>query len=467
MKHTHYTVKRGLLISSGIIAVTIVFGSAISAQYSLTLAQERFDKFNQVENGWCASDATISLPLPGGKTLWLFGDSFIGEKTGTFSINPSRSRMINNSAVLEDESSLTAYYQGTLANPSSFIPAEGNTFFWPEHAVIENDTLKIFAVRITYSNNNNPGFNFKVGTTSIAYYKYPELNYINTKKIPSLSDTTMRFGACAIRSGEFTYIFGLKDTTSGGMTWPLLYLARVKQSVDEPWEFYAGSDSWSGDCRNARPLGDRPMSESFYIYEKDGKFYLIMHEIWLVGKLYILEADKITGPWNRASSGGKENLFAVIKPYPNLFTYNLFAHPQFNNDGKILISFNVNTSDFFSIYSDTRNYRARFYWLDVENAAFTSIPDTLSLHDVYPNLSDNVKAKEQGKISFSPHTRSLQITNVPSPSVLSIYSSDGRKLIQVQISGDTFIPVPTISSRFLIVRLEGKWGSETKKIVSY
>lgn len=451
----------------GVTAVTIAFGPAISAQYSLTLAQERFDKFNQVENGWCASDATISLPLPDGKILWLFGDSFIGEKTGTFSINPSRSRMINNSVVLEDASSLTAYYQGTLANPSSFIPADGNAFFWPEHAVIENDTLKVFAVRVTYYNNNNPGFNFKVGTTYIAYYKYPGLTYITTKEIPSLTDTAMRFGACIIRSGEYTYIFGVKDTTSNGMTWPLLYLARVRQSVDEPWEFFAGSDTWSGDCRNARPLGDRPMSESFYVYEKNGTFYLIMHEIWLVGKLYILEADNITGPWNRASSGGKETLFAVIKPYPNLFSYNLFAHPQFTNDGKILISFNVNTSDFFSIYSDTRNYRARFYWLDVENAASAAIPDTLSLHDVYPNLADNIQVKEQERISYSPFTRSLHITDVPSPSVLSVYSPDGRKLMQVYISGDTFVPVPISPSPLFIVRLEGKWGSETRKIISH
>ncbi|MGB9747704.1 MAG: hypothetical protein ACPLXM_12330, partial [Bacteroidales bacterium] len=189
MKHNPYIVRRFSKASWGIIALFVVFESTLTAQHSLMLAQDRFDKFNDVGNGWCASDATISLPLPDGKTLWLFGDSFIGEKTGTFTINPSRSRMINNSAVLEDESSLTAYYQGTLANPSSFIPADGNAFIWPEHAVIENDTLKVFAVRVTYYNNNNPGFNFKVGTSFIAYYKYPGLEYITTRNIPSLTDT--------------------------------------------------------------------------------------------------------------------------------------------------------------------------------------------------------------------------------------------------------------------------------------
>lgn len=456
-----------LVTAIGFSAMILVNEPEVFAQHTVFLAQDRFDRFNQVENGWCASDATISLLLPDGKTLWLFGDSFIGEKTGTFSINPSRSRMINNSAILEDESSLTAYYQGSLLSPSSFIPADGKAFFWPEHAVIENDTLKIFAVRVTYYNNNNPGFDFKVGTSYIAYFKYPGLEYITTRKSPSLTDTTMRFGACIVKSGEYTYIFGVKDTTSGGMTWPLAYLARVKQSIDESWEFYSGSDSWSPDCREAKPIGDRPMSESFYVYEKDGKFYLIMHEIWLVGKLYILEADKITGPWNRASSGGKENLFAIIKPYPKLFSYNLFAHPQFTNDGKILISFNVNTSDFLSIYNDTRNYRARFYWLSVENAASTAVPDTISLHDVYPAFAETFKTENTGKIKYSTSTRTLSITNLPSPSVLTVFSSDGRKLMHTQVYGTASIPLDHIPAGVIIVSLEGKWGIEKKKFVLY
>jgi hypothetical protein len=38
--------------------------------------------------GWLAADAAISLLLPDGKTLWLFGDSFIGEKNGEFGIIP-------------------------------------------------------------------------------------------------------------------------------------------------------------------------------------------------------------------------------------------------------------------------------------------------------------------------------------------------------------------------------------------
>jgi len=83
-------------ISSVIIALLMPIGVSIHqklrAQDIISTAQEHFDKFNNVEGGWCAADATISLPLPDGKTLWLFGDTFIGEKTGLFSINPNNAK---------------------------------------------------------------------------------------------------------------------------------------------------------------------------------------------------------------------------------------------------------------------------------------------------------------------------------------------------------------------------------------
>lgn len=437
----------------------------VSAQNVIIEATEQFNKFNNVTGGWCASDATISLQLPDNKTLWLFGDSFIGEKIGEFGINPSKSKFINNSAIIEDGSSLTARYGGTFENPSSFIPGEGTDFFWPEHAVIEHDTIKVFAVRVKLTDTGIPGFNFQVGTTYKVSYKYPGIEYIETGKFESVTDSTFRFGACVIKSGDYTYIFGIKDTTSGVYTYPLPYLARVSESIEEPWQFYAGSDTWSPDCDDAVPLGDRPMSESFYVYEKNGKFYLIMHEIWLVGELFILEADKITGPWNRATSGGIENKFAIIKKNTGNITYNLFAHPHFQKDGKILISFNVNTTNFSSIYQDARNYRARFYWLDVESAVTTSIPDTAKLFASTVGIGREVYDYDQSRISYNRTTNSIHINDISSAAAVNIYGIDGRLYYKSEINSDTEISCSHLPGTLVIISLRGDWGVETKKVV--
>jgi hypothetical protein len=448
-----------------LVAYQFMWPGNISGQNVITEASEQFNKFNNVTGGWCAGDATISLLLPDGKTLWFFGDSFIGEKKGDFGINPLKSRMINNSAILEDGSTMTAYYRGTFDNPSSFIPGDGQDYFWPEHAIVENDTLKVFAVRVMNKDNGTPGFNFQVGTTYIASYKYPGLEYIKTSKIDYVTDTTMRFGACVIKSAGYTYIFGVKDTTANKMTWPIPYLARVTNSIDEPWEFYAGSDKWTYDCKEAVSVGDRPMSESFFVYERNGRFYLIMHEIWLVGKLIILESDKVTGPWNHSSSGGVENCFAIITPHTNNISYNLFAHPQFQNEENLLISFNVNTTAFSSIYTDARNYRARFFWMSPENSVSASIPDTITLFETPSALPDEIYLRSDSKLTYNNSLNELYVKDIYHPATLNITGIDGRTYFNMRIVDETTINCNNLPRTFLIMRLtENERNIETLKV---
>jgi hypothetical protein len=460
-----YKIKISAFTIFSLLACQFFKPGDVACQNVITEAPKHFNKFNNVAGGWCAADATISLLLPDGKTLWLFGDSFIGEKRGDFGINPLKSRMINNSAIIEDGSTLTTYYGGTFENPSSFIPGDGQDYFWPEHAIVENDTLKVFAVRVMYKDNGTPGFDFQVGTTYIASYKYPDLEYIKTSKIKYATDTTMRFGACVLKSAGYTYIFGVKDTTSQNMTWPVPYLARVTNSINEPWQFYAGPDMWTYDCNEAVPVGDRPMSESFYVYEKNNKFYLIMHEIWTVGELYILESDKITGPWNRSSSGGIENRFAIITPHTNNISYNLFAHPQFQNNGNILISFNVNTSSFNSIYSDTRNYRARFFWLSVDEAVRASIPDTITLFELPSGIPVHKEVRSDSKLSFNQLSNELHVKGIYRPSILNISGIDGKTYMELRFQHETTINCSNLPRTILIIQLiQNERSIETLKV---
>lgn len=435
---------------------------SILAQSVTTIAQEQFNKFNSVKGGWCAADATISLLLPDGKTLWLFGDTFIGRKSGEFSINPQTVKMINNSAILQDGETMTSVFGGTLANPVSLIPGIGNDIFWPEHATIEGDTLKVFAIQIIFADNGTPGFNFRTGRTYLAKFTYPQLDFIGNNPLEFITDTTMRFGVQVLKRDDYTYIFGVKDTTAGGFTYPIPMLARVNGPVNEPWEFYSGNNTWSLNCKEAVSIGDRPMPESFYVYEKDDKFYLIMHEIWTVGKLYILEADHITGPWNRASSGGIEKLFAVVEPETNIFTYNLFAHPQFQNDDKLLISFNVNATNISSIYSDTRNYRARFFWLSIDNAMSVWTPDTLNIFNDYTDITEISSTDEQ---VFEQRGDQLYIKNIEIASILNIYNINGQILYKSKVKPYQNIDLSKFSDGILLLQLISNNRILTKKIV--
>jgi len=449
-----------------LLLVFLIATAIAQGQHVLTPAPEHFEKFNNVENGWCASDATISLLLPDGKTLWLWGDCIIGEKESTFDVKNETSTFINNAAIIEENGTLTTYYQGTMQNPSSLIPKVGDDIFWPEHATIENDTIKIFAIRIIFEDTGNPGFNFRVGKTHMAYFTYPGMEHIRTQEIEDITDSTMRFGTHVFKEDGYTYIFGKKDTVVDGFKYPVPMLARVENSVEEPWQFYAGDDQWTYSCSEAKPVGDRPMSESFFVHKKNDKYYLIMHEIWLIGELYVLESDRLTGPWNRAGTGGIENKFAVITPHGKNFTYNLFAHPHFKQGEDILISYNVNNSDFWPIFNDTRNYRARFYWMDVESAVSTSVPDTLDYFDSVVGINDRSKNHDDPFLSMIFESGNLHIGGVNEQSQLEIYGIDGRKYLSRQISGEEVIRLQNIPASLLVIRLTGPNGTRVKKILN-
>jgi hypothetical protein len=353
-----------------------------------------FDKFSNVQDGWLGADATISVVLPDGSTLWLFGDTFIGEKHNDFSIDKN-GKIITSTFIHEDvNGNMKTYFNGTKEDPKSIIPNIGKDYFWPEHAIVEDDTIRIFTQRVTKKESDQVGFGFKVIGNYISSFTYPDFKFISHKDLEFNDSAKTRFGAHVLKEEDFTYIFGVRDTTIGGMSYPLPYLARAENSVMNQWEFYSGNESWSNKFSDAQPIGTRAMPESFYVHKHNGSYYLLMHEIWLVGKLYILKSDKITGPWHNAFMGGDEKVFCEIKEHKPNFTYNLFAHPQFDSEGKLLISFNTNTSKFEDIFKSSLNYRARFLWLDIDKAYEATSPELIEIFES-PTVVTTIDSKKK------------------------------------------------------------------------
>lgn len=449
-----------------IILITLTCLSTGIGQSVVTPDQDRFDKFTGMDNLWNAADATISVELPENKTLWLFGDTFAGPRISDFSLNPSEVKMIRNSAILEGEDR-RFLFSGTQNNPTSWIPDRDTSFFWPEHAVLEEDTLRVFAIEVFSMDNGNPGFNFETGSTHIASFSYPDMVHISTLPVTSLSDSAMRFGTQIFKEDGYTYIFGKKDTTQNDWTWALPYLARANGSVTGTWEFFAGNNQWSENSGDAVPVGDRPVGESFSVIKHNGVYYMMLHEIWMVPELFILKAEAVSGPWNRATSGGIESKFAVLESQPDNFTYNLFAHPQFEEDGKILFSVNVNTSDFSSIYDDTRNYRARFYRISPEEAVEAVIPDTLNIHSDFENtLSiDEHERYEADDIQYRNHDQTILFGK--KEGLFRMVDLNGRIRMAKKIFPGERINIQHLPNQMYIVLFNTVKGNQVKKILKY
>ena len=103
------------------------------------------------------------------------------------------------------------------------------------------------------------------------------------------------------------------------------------------------------------------MSSQFNVFRLDGKYVLITQDkTFNSGKIYTFTSSSPYGPW-----GDRKLIYEIPDlGHKNWFTYNAMAHPQFERDGMILVSFNVNTDDFSEQYSNVESYRPRFFWIE-------------------------------------------------------------------------------------------------------
>lgn len=356
-----------------LIGLLLGLNSIISAQ---AFVESKFNNLLRTENGgWVAGDATFSVALPDSRTLWLFGDSFIGTVNADSSL-VSGAKMIRNCAIIQQGDVLNALYGGTFENPIDFIKTNNpdTTWFWPEHGIVENDTLRIFLSEFG-PNNDNPDWNFKYRSTCIASFTYPELQYIDYVSLPYYNLNGVMYGDQVLVHDDYTYIYGRKEE-SGNIPYP--HIARVfNGDLLGSWEFFSGV-SWSNDAMLSRRLSNQTVSQQYGVIEHENKFIMITQEIWLGSKIYSLTANNPEGPWSNAKT-----LYSTPRPFPTMITYNSFPHPQFNVDNTLLISYNTN-GNFWEIFNNVELYHPQFI-----RVPFTDIDETFSPSAINENNENN------------------------------------------------------------------------------
>ena len=329
-----------------------VFISGINPGWTAEVDSLFNSMFRKDIGGWIAADATYSIYLPDGRTLWLFGDTFIGEVEEDNSIAPGVV-MIRNSAVIQDGDSLRTLYGGTPAAPDDFIPTinPDSTWYWPEHGVVFNDTLRIFVARYRYDPEGPAGFQFKFDGNDIANFTYPDLVFINVIPIPYNPINKVIYGDRILADSVFFYIYGRKEE-SNKISYP--HLARAKaDDLLGPWEFSAGS-SWATDPAWSFRINSFQVSQQYGVFKHMGKFVLFTQDIWLSTQIWSFTSTSPAGPW-----GNKTLVYDTPKLADDAFTYNAYPHPQFDENDRLLFSYN-NNGNFWDIFSNVELYRPVF-----------------------------------------------------------------------------------------------------------
>ena len=173
-----------------------------------------FDRlFTRFGGGWTGGDGTYSIGLPGGRTLWMFGDTFLGR------VHPDRTRpvdtpLINNCFVLQENGSLKTLYGGTPESPRALVaPDNGAGWYWPADGTVEGPVVRVFFRR--FRRTGPDPWQFAWDGTDLVGFSLPDLSPASTGA--SAPGGAVMYGSSVLEMPGATYIFGTEDLQPGGL----------------------------------------------------------------------------------------------------------------------------------------------------------------------------------------------------------------------------------------------------------
>lgn len=367
--------KRWLLTLSG-----LLLHFNLQAQYKVEEAPEWSARFIR-NNGWFGGDGIYSIPFNGVENrrsdslLFIFSDSMIGTIEND-SLQPG-SRMIHNSVAIWNGKEMKFYWPEnesheavSVFEPSTPLTAQ-NDYYWLGDGFVnqeQDNALYIFGYRI--HNVSQEAFGFReVGNTLIKIsrgtappftkYEQKDTPFFFTDKDGQIGSfgagiyvNTRKAGAPA--PDGYVYIYGVHGMGKG------LVVARVKPAEFdhfEQWRFYDGT-AWVKEMSKVADVTDKVSNELSVSPLPDGTYALIFQEGGLGTSIGMRVGTTPVGPFGPVIRLWDCSKDAEEKTY---VMYNAKAHPGISAPGELLISYNVNSVEFFNdLQKHPHLYRPRF-----------------------------------------------------------------------------------------------------------
>jgi hypothetical protein len=375
--------------------------TAVARDEAWTAKFAAYGNGNARTDDWTGADGTWSVPLPGGRTLWIFADTFLGPVRPPPNTKgephhwrtPGQAPMIHNSAVLEGrDGSLTTLRGGPPGGaPDAWIDQPGtDTVYWPMSAIIEPerpgsdvDVLRVFVHQIgpPQVREHRFGTALRAAVATFALNDLTRPSRID--ELPVSPDPGANFenqvfyGQASIRWGDHVYVFGgTSNTLRAGQA---AYVARAAiGGLGNPgrWEYWAGpgvggTDTWvRGEPLRARPVipftgvgdGRTGVAAGYSVIQRGRTFVMFTMDptvfaggVWRISSYWSCSP---AGPWHgpskvydtpEAASGGE-----TISYFP-------YAHPaRADRRRGLLLSYDVNSLAKDAVHDNVGLYRPKF-----------------------------------------------------------------------------------------------------------
>lgn len=314
-------------------------------------------RFELYGDGFTGGDGTYSVELPDGRSVWIFGDTFLGEVTPELTREKTSPMYIRNCFVIQDGDKITTLHQGkpeefkSMMIPpevteSDFEVSELDVWYWPGDGYVDDSGLNVFVSKFGKTGEGMWDFEFR--GTALVKYELPGLVEKEIVEIPYSEEKDIHYGHAVCETDDFIYVYGLGEKS--------IHVARGKR-MEDTWQFYNG-EIWTSNPEETGSMLNIDGSEQFSIFQWDDKYVLITQLGGFSVEVHSFISDTPFGPWENETL-----IYETPIPYDSLelFTYNAVAHPQFTENDELLISYNTNSMVLADHFVNAGIYRPRFF----------------------------------------------------------------------------------------------------------
>lgn len=318
---------------------------------------------------WWGADAAYSIPLPDGRSVWIFGDTLYGDKRVVAGNEP---RMVRNSIGIsscgaKDEWQMRYVIRRDQNEHSrDFFQAQTKgTWYWALDGFVHGGDLWVTLLCMRNARVKRPdGFDFETCGADLA--KLSDLDADPQKwklsYFPLVPDGVAAYpSAAAAVDGDYVYLFALYENRARPMLLTRIPLA----DLDAPaanLQYLSKAGTWKSGLKpeEAAAIMQNGASEMSVRYHPEiRKWVAVLRSPDLASDAILLRtAARISGPW----SEGEEiyHIPEMQKSSPgydrNVVCYAGKEHPEFEGPGSLLITYVCNTMKVSDLASNLKIY---------------------------------------------------------------------------------------------------------------
>ena len=342
--------------------------AAAPPQFTVEALPE-YDALFRRESGWTGADVASTVALSDEVTLWLYGDTWVGDVRDGKHVNAT---MVNNSVGVQRgrdpaKASVEFFYgRGRDGKPAALItPADGRGYFWLQSGVRTANGLFLFAAQVERAGKGDDAFGFRHVATWLLEVANPDDRpaawRIAQHRLPAgrfSRDESITFGAAVLRHEGFVYIYGYRDRADPVFREKHAIVARVREADlarFAQWAYYADG-TWQAEWAKASRLFGHAASEySVTWWPAARQFVAVYTRDSMFGSIELRRAQAPEGPWGEPAA---VYTCPELKWDKRVFCYAAKAHPELSRSAEeLIVTYVANSTSFWHMAGD-----ARLYW---------------------------------------------------------------------------------------------------------